>query len=400
MRDLRLIIEGQWWDSLLYKGQLHVFGMDGSLAVYAWEDLIDDLGKSLGEAKEALRFAFAESNAVYRSSMNLEHVEFCFDQLRQDKFEVSAKLLERYRLSHCSNKFPFPHASSAFHYDRLVVATSRGVFGSHYTPATQERTGVTRLTPIGANQASPAYGNVAVAAGPDGLFRVNLKPEDRTWPKEQEGVRLSNRACDTCDWMFSNIIGVSFQEGSVLARFKQRTLDGNVGLDPADIVTTDEGEGALNTELEAEGVDFLENSVRGRYEAPGAHALIWGSRDKIYKVEGPNLAVFRLLKAGAIKFIGKFTLPKKLDDIVSIRTALFGIIFEYDDHLIVLTSDGQKHEIIGEPVNWRVFPRSRRYENHLHVLRNDTLEIISYNNDVEQDQFKKLIGTRAPMNWL
>ena len=81
------------------------------------------------------------------------------------------------------------------------------------------------------------------------------------------------------------------------------------------------------------------------------------------------------------------------------KTSLFGLVFEFDDSLMVLTSDGKTRTIEGEPVNWRVFPRSRRYENHLHVLREDGLQIFSFNQDVEQNQFDKLIGTKVPATW-
>ena len=48
----------------------------------------------------------------------------------------------------------------------------------------------------------------------------------------------------------------------------------------------------------------------------------------------------------------------------------------------------------GEPINWRVFPRSKFYENHLHIVYPDRLEILSFNDDYFVDQEKKKAGIR------
>lgn len=399
MRDLKLSVEGKWWDSLLYKGQLHLFGTDGSLSVYAWERLVSDLAQSFGDNGVALRLAFSESNAIYRSTMDLQHVRRCFSELNRTEFEIGADTLAKYCITRNDNRFPFPHATSAFHYDRLIVASSRGVFAAHYDTDTSNRTKPVRLSPVGANQAWPALGNVAVAAGPDGLFYLDLKVNDREWPVEQDGEQLSNRACDACDWMFNNIVGTSFEEGSVLARFDRAAGTSAQETDAPQAVNGDDHEDATDVVWKAGGVDRLEDLVGNRFDKGEEKPLIWGSRDKLYKVERRHIAVYRLFSTGELKFIGKVPRPSDLNKLVSVKTALFGLVFEFDESLLVLKSNGAMQTFAEEPVNWRVFPRSRRYENHLHILKDQSLEIHSYNHDVEQNQFHKLIGTRVPRSW-
>ncbi|ACM27883.1 hypothetical protein Arad_4096 [Rhizobium rhizogenes K84] len=399
MRDLKLTIEGSWWDSLLYKGYLHLFGTDGSISVFAWEKLVSDLARSHTGAEKALRFAFSESNALYRSTMNLEDVQLCFDELPGTEFDISSKALDRYRVNQADNEFPFPHATSSFHYDRMIVATSRGIFGSYYNTDTQDRSNVVRLSPVGANQAWPAYGNVAVAAGSAGLYQIDMRVQDREWPREQEGEHLSERTCEACDWMFGNIIGMSFDEGSVLARFKTRSLKHRTSPGQENSPQLDDREVDVDWQRAFSSVDRLEEVVRGKFDPSDRKPLTWGSRDKLYKVEGKNLAVYKLLYSEKLQYIGKIDLPASLDNLVSVKTSVFGLVFEFDDSILVLTSDGRTHHLVGEPVNLRVFPRSRRYENHLHVLGEASLAIHSFNQDARQDQFKKLIGTRAPSDW-
>ncbi|MGF1629501.1 MAG: hypothetical protein ACFCUT_08530 [Kiloniellaceae bacterium] len=371
------------------------------MSVYSWERLIAELGAVFGRrGEDALRYAFSESNAVYRAVMDIDELGACFDALDRSEFEIESTVLDRYRIGHGDSGFPFPHATSAFHYDRMIVAAPSGTYGAHYDTDTGVRGRAVRLSPVGANQAWPAYGNVAIAGGESGLYRVDLEISDKSWPREQEGALLSQRRCDTCDWMYNNIVGVSFDEGSVLARFDVRRSQSHSPFAKTDIDATSEGEGpALPDELIVQRVENLENVLFSQLDRTGIPKLTWGSTDKFYMVEGEYLAVFRLLRDGRTPFIGKVHLPRNLTSLVSVRTALFGLVFEFDESLLVLTSDAEVHLLEGEPVNWRIFPRSRRYENHLHIMRENCLEILSFNHDAEQDQYKKLIGTRAPGSW-
>ena len=68
-------------------------------------------------------------------------------------------------------------------------------------------------------------------------------------------------------------------------------------------------------------------------------------------------------------------------DVLSASTAQFGIIVESERALSVYPSEGTPVVMQGEPVNWRVFPRSKHYENQLHVVWDDHMEILSFNQD-------------------
>ena len=48
--------------------------------------------------------------------------------------------------------------------------------------------------------------------------------------------------------------------------------------------------------------------------------------------------------------------------------------------------------IPGPITRWRVYPRSMNYENHLHVILDDRIEIYSFNHDYFLSQQEKEIG--------
>jgi len=77
-------------------------------------------------------------------------------------------------------------------------------------------------------------------------------------------------------------------------------------------------------------------------------------------------------------------------NVISGRTAVFGVIIECENAIVVLPSAGRIMTFRGEPINWRVFPRSKHYENQLHLIYDERLEVYSFNHDYFVDQDKKI----------
>lgn len=78
--------------------------------------------------------------------------------------------------------------------------------------------------------------------------------------------------------------------------------------------------------------------------------------------------------------------------IVSAKVALFGTVVELQNGLRVIPSAGAVVRLDGEPVCWRVFPRSYHYENQMHIIYDDRMEVLSFNHDYFVDQKSKLSG--------
>lgn len=43
MLPLKLTIRGEWWDSYVYRGKLHLFSRDGRVVTLDWDRLISEL---------------------------------------------------------------------------------------------------------------------------------------------------------------------------------------------------------------------------------------------------------------------------------------------------------------------------------------------------------------------
>ena len=127
----------------------------------------------------------------------------------------------------------------------------------------------------------------------------------------------------------------------------------------------------------------------------------WGTRDKIYQARNREITVARYRPYNEENRIERLTtipIAAWKGDLVSGGVASFGAIIEYDNAIVVLPSDGDPVTLPGEPVNWRVFPNSRFYQNHLHVIYEDEITIYSFNHDYFVQQDVKIFGSRAITN--
>ena len=79
-------------------------------------------------------------------------------------------------------------------------------------------------------------------------------------------------------------------------------------------------------------------------------------------------------------------------EVIGGSTAYFGNIIEFIDSLWVLRSDGQIMRVNKPVTQWRIFPRSINYENQLHIVLNDSLDIYSFNHDYFISQADKTMG--------
>lgn len=83
--------------------------------------------------------------------------------------------------------------------------------------------------------------------------------------------------------------------------------------------------------------------------------------------------------------------------LISAQTGVFGTVMEFDSGLFVIDTLNEIWEFPGDPVRWRLFPRSKFYENQLHVIYDDYIEIFSFNQDYLANQETKVTGSYRKM---
>ena len=129
------------------------------------------------------------------------------------------------------------------------------------------------------------------------------------------------------------------------------------------------------------------------------HFISWGIEDKIYKSTKRGFEVIKFNNyANTERGEQRFTKLKNINlhpwkgKVINGGTAYFGNIIECENALVILQSNRKSLTIPGPITRWRVYPRSMNYENHLHVILDDRIEIHSFNHDYFLIQEEKEIG--------
>lgn len=399
MRDLTISIEGSWWDTLLYKGKLHALTPEGDWAVFDWDALTSDLEETIeAAARPALQFSFRASNAISNGALTKDAVARSFEQLTVFDFNLSSKKMAKYLLAKSDVSGAFPSTSMNMHYDRMIMSSQNGV---HIEYVNSDHIGVhtlKKISSVATRQIAAAYGRIACASGDAGLRQLDLNLEQGFKPSESDGHELNSQRCDACDWMYQNISALSYSGGSYLAKFK-KTGDFFKPTKTDDTFSDGDGNGAEIERIEFEGNIDLNDGINDE-SSEQDHTLSWGSHDKIYKVSGNRISAYRFAASGKRRLLGERQLPGDAREIVSVRSALFGVIVEFDEAVVVIKGDGTLVDFEGEPVNLSTFSRSRRYENQLHLITDDSIQVKSININFEDEDFlKKSFGSKAPNEW-
>jgi len=394
MQPLKLTIPGSFYDSLLYKGHLYLWDVSGKqITTIDWDRLVESI-----RVPEALRLplacGFRASERLYKSRDELLYRDKDFRRLLTSKF---ARLAERSPLDvsawipGCTlkvqpNPFAFPHSDVIAYYDVVYVSSGVGVQYSschHIRKGNPIRTNPQMIWAGRATGIAASYGHMAISAGSEGLIDVGLSRYDY----RHEPSTLSTLHSTFAAWTYWSVFSGSFESGAYLAEFTQpgKTRDGSPRLDRQDQTQKD-----LR-------IDFMDTVSSDQIF--GSRSFAWGRHDKLCQIQDGHAAVVRHVpwkREFNSRFVplGRIALGESLGDLVSVDSALFGFILEYDQGLKVVQSDGQLVTIPGEPVNWRVFPMSVSYENQLHILYDDRLEIWSFNNDYLVDQESKIAGVK------
>lgn len=407
MQPLRLILPGRYWDSQIYEGRLYLFGRSGDVLTLDWDALIDSfkVGRPL---HLALKCAFQRSDYLYGMSAaglmkDPEIRSLVIRKFRRlgNALEVPATRLLRHSLGRQDNPLPFPHTDSEIYARKMYVASKSGVMRVSCNKKTKYpvSTRAEKLWDGPVLGIAASYSALAMAAGNDGLFEKSLMTF-RSDADDHQPKQISQAHCTDCGWAFYSIFGSSSLGTGFLAAYEREKTPGS----PFDGAYLDRHvyggwRASRASRVSSRRFDRVIDESAIFESDPKRHARYsWASQDKICRAVNGHIEVARYTPwkdpSQRIERIGALDLRDCSDTIVSAAVALFGIVVELDSSLVIIPSTGRSLTVPGEPVNWRVFPRSKFYENHLHVVYNDHLEVFSFNHDYLVDQDEKVAGIR------
>lgn len=392
MQPIKLTIFGKFWDSQLYKGRLYLFDLDGSLRVVDWDKLIESFHIP-DRCDVVMECAFTRSDYLYGNKWQRFFADAeiksillsKFDDLLKQNLEVSSGQLDMATLYQTNNPLPYAHNDALCYKDYLYGASQDGFF-SHSLNTTGSSVPIfSQLWDAPISNIDVKLGVLALSVSEYGLFRSRVLGQSNPVNAYETRIKqVSRDFSGDCNYISSSILSFGYDFGASLIEYRspKRAVESAEEARSSEYFNTE----PLRT-VEAE--EIFEKSI-------GDQAYIWGSKNRMCMVQDGSLEVTEYQTTNprrkkVAKNVATYTLPTK-DHPVSADNAVFGTLIELDDSLLVIRSDRRVEKIKGEPTNWRVFPRSKYYINHLHVIFEDRMEILSYNHDYFVDQHEKEFG--------
>ena len=398
MQPVKITIKGDYYDCQIYRGRLYLWTFDGDLKVYNWNDIVQSFIKKDTD-KIAMTFCFLDGNYLYKSSLIELFKDVDFKQLLLDKFaqiekpvfQLTEKQLEKFLYGQQETPTGILPTDTEIYSNKLYFIHEQGLFSGSAHRAKSDKFPVSsrpsklwdcNLLSIKANK----YPQLALSGGNEGLFELNMAtslPSNLERVEQRSPIfQISKGHSSFSNYSYLNIYNTSLIENSFLAMFKWNiTKDKN---------QRDKPLRDYDTNINDKEIFNVKNK---------RHFISWGIEDKIYKATEGGFEIIKYNNyANKEKGEETFTRLKTVNlhawkgKVVNGGTAYFGNIVECENALVVIQSDGQYLTIPGPITRWRVYPRSMNYENHLHVILDDRIEIYSFNHDYFLNQQDKEIG--------
>lgn len=396
MQPVKITIKGDYYDCQIYRGRIYLWTFDGDLKVYNWNDIVQSFIKKETD-KIAMTFCFLDGNYLYKSSLIelFKDIDFKklllakFTQIEKPVFQLTEKQLEKFLFGQQETPTGILPTDTEIYSNKLYFIHEKGLFSgsAHRNKSDKYPVGSRpsklwdcNLLSIKANK----YPQLALSGGDEGLFELNMAT---SLPSNLERVekkifQISKNHSSFSNYSFLNIYNTSLIENSFLAMFKWNiTKDKNQNDKPLR---------DYDTSISDKDIFDIKSNQ---------HFISWGIEDKIYKATDGGFEIIKFNNyANEEKGQQKFTRLNSVNlqawkgKIINGGTAYFGNIVECENALVVVQSNGEYLTIPGPITRWRVYPRSMNYENHLHVILDDRIEIYSFNHDYFLDQEEKNIG--------
>ena len=382
MHPVKIQIYGNFWDTQIYRGQLYLFTQSGSIRTINWDSLVNSFDLPL-KLRLAIECAFRRSDYLYGSYWDLffsdPEIKTAlvrkFEQLADTPLTIDNHSLIKHEIKQQDNPFPFPHADAITYGLNMYVVGQSGVWRGSCNRRTKYplSTKAERKWDCPVRDISASYGSLSLSTGPEGLWETPVGTA--FYHTDSNPKQITSLECDASEWMYYSIYGSAYESGGFLAEFGK----------PAAFTSPGEPAARVLSRVVSNETIFKNEGYS------------WGTRDKIYQARNNEIQIARYQPYGKddepLKYIASVPIQPWKGNLVSGGVAAFGTILEYDNALLVIPSEGEIVTIPGEPINWRIFPRSSYYQNHLHIVYDDRIEIVSFNHDYFVHQSEKLFGS-------
>jgi hypothetical protein len=400
MQPLTLIIEGSYYDSQIYSGRLYLWTNEGSLLTVDWDALVTDINVPK-RLRLPLVCALQRSEYLYGQSFKLIFNDEEINQLISQKFadlaatpiEITKSILQKYIIREQDNNLPFPHADTNIYRNTLYVGDKSGIVGAIINRRNKRVISLdhTKLWDGPVINIAASYATLALSAGNEGLFEYPLGHSYIDASTNKRPRLLESHPSNAARWLYASVFSSSYITEGYLADFV------------VEKESKDDHERKTLTDRRKLRDIVPAEQIFGQVLSVDSAKYAWGAHDKLCLATSKSIEIVRYQpnnEARRFEDLGFIDTDLNQGDVISADSALFGYVIEKENGLLVIDSQMQTMWLPGEPVNWRVFPRSKFYTNQLHAVYDECLCVHSFNNDYLVDQKTKKVGIRFAQDFL
>ena len=238
----------------------------------------------------------------------------------------------------------------------------------------------TKLTDLPALGIALGSSRLAIAAGSEGVFQLTAAPDI-----ESNLKMVAPNFSNSVRWMESALFASNRSSEGTFVDFKPGKQNKDRPDEPREKVVR----------------QLLPVEELGEFHEPVEY--VWGGEDRLCIDATGHVDVIKFFPRR--KLADRFVVQGRVEvsakeprHFIAADNAVFGFVLEHATGLVVLASSSETISLQGEPVNWRVFPRSKYYTNQLHVVGEEFMSVLSFNDDFFVDQDEKLSGVNVNRN--
>lgn len=402
IEPIKITINGHFWDVYLYKNLLYIFLSDNKeIKIIDWDKFVNSCIED-EKIRIAFKCAFLNGDYLYKEVKNHIFDDDDFKKLLFEKFQLTHDIevnldSEKFTNSLYNSKkikllYPFYFSEIDVYNKKIYISGESGVYFSNINDKRYKRKPqldfrlIEETKELNICSMKIAKNKLYLSTQDNGLYEYdNFKAQNHY---DQRALKkISQNHSSFINTNYSSILSSSY-------------------------ITTDE---FIHRSYEKEIDDSLTIKDRNSYNIreiftdDNDSGFYFSKNERIYQIlDGKiNYCFFNQSKneKDEIFHNKKQVEPAYHFDtskIINASVETFGVVIEFENKIVVLSSDGKVYEFPGNDgnriVEYRTYPRSNCYTNQLHIIYENKLEIISFNHDYFEDQIKKDFGVRFVIN--
>ena len=347
IKNLKIIINGDYIDSFVYSGVLFLIDTNLILHTYSWDDIFRC---AIQKQSKIIQISLLDFAKGMTKTLN--------DRLKID-LELSENDIEKFKFTSTPLNV-WPSDFNIFK-NRVYISSEHGVdaYDFNWSSGSIEsfNSPFRMFDEMSFKLATNTLYRIAIAAGKSGV--ISVIPTGKKI-KSSDIKQIINIECSDCQW-HDDLLIANGSTGHFTASFdripKQNDFSG----------TTQEYWSMVNRIKVKEPTISSENEING-----SKIVTSWFCGKKIFKIT-ENKKLYLSNENNIHEELETNAVISTLQYLRA-QTAPFGTIIEAGDNIHML-SENSIETIEYDATNWRLFPKSKNYLNHLHIIKDDYISI-------------------------